>query len=233
MRSLAFLSVVSGLGMLSVGCVPYQTYQQTKADLVKANEANADLVKRYKQAMQKLLAKGEGTGDDGELRALLAKLQRENDDLKKRNALEPGFSQKELDDMKKLGVEPEEGGMSIGEELLFTEGSNRLKPEASRVLDEIAQLLGAKYKDSLVIIEGHTDNQPLLRTKALWRYNIRLAYERAQAVFENFITNGIPERRVVIRAYSFNKPTDPATADTKEGRAKNRRVVVRLGGPPI
>ena len=59
------------MGLAGTGCVSYQTYQQTKSELEKAKEANADLVKKYNQAIQKLMAKEKGSPDQG---ALLAEL---------------------------------------------------------------------------------------------------------------------------------------------------------------
>lgn len=231
--SLASLSRVSMLGAVValVGCVPYQTYNQAKRELDKAREANADLSKKYNEAMMKLLAleKG-GGGSDGAIRAELARLQRENDDLRNRAALQPSYTKEEI---KGLGLEEEEGGLYIKEDLLFAEGSATLKPSALPVLDGIIALHRSKYPDDMIILEGHTDNQPLLRTKELWRFNMRLGYERAHAVFEHFIKNGIKENHMVLRTYSFNKPTDPMSINTKEGRAKNRRVVVRRGGTQI
>jgi len=217
--------------VLVVGCVPYSTYQQTKAELEKAKDANADLVRKYNQAMQKLMGQqNERAPDTSALQAELARLRQENDSLKSRKIVQPEFPPEVS---KRLGLESEEGGLRLGEHLLFNEGSAKLKPEASKLLDEIVALLKSDYAGEVVIIEGHTDNQPLLRTKALWKYNIRLAYERAQAVFEYFIDHGIPESQMVVRAYSFNKPVDPATVNTTEGRAQNRRVVVRRGGTQI
>ena len=214
----------------AVGCVSLQSYNQTKSELEKAKEANADLVKKYNQAMQRLLAKERETGGDADLQAQLLRLQRENDELRKQSVVQPGFTPEEI---KKIGAEAEEGGLRLGEALLFAEGSNKLRPEASGILDGIVELLQTKYRDDMIIIEGHTDNQPLVKTRDVWKFNIRLGYERAQAVFEYFLDHGIPESRVVVRAYSFNKPTDKQDVDSKEARTRNRRVVVRRGGTQI
>lgn len=223
MLSRVMLLSVLGAVFLVAGCVPYQTYKGTKDELERAKSLNADLVRKYNDAMLRLRNAG-GEGTDPGLLAELAALRRENEELKQGKEFTPA----EVASIP--GSENEGGGLRLGEALLFAEGRADFRPGAQTVLDGVVSLLmQPKYRDNMVIIEGHTDNQPLKQTKKLWQHNMRLGYERAQKVFEYFITQGIPESRMVVRAYSFNKPTDPATVDSPAGRAKNRRVVVRLG----
>jgi chemotaxis protein MotB len=216
------------MGLAGTGCVSYQTYQQTKSELEKAKEANADLVKKYNQAIQKLMAKEKGSPDQG---ALLAELRRLQDELANARRATPDF--KESDFAKVAGARPEEGGLQLGEALLFSEGSDRLKPEAQRTLDEVVSLLRTEYPGEMIIIEGHTDNQPLERTKKLYEVNMNLGYFRARAVFNYFLDHGIPEDRMILHSFSFNKPLNPSRASTEDGRRANRRVVIRRGGTKI
>lgn len=223
-RTIALLLVASTT--LVVGCVPYQTYKQTQQELERAKAANIDLTKKYNDVFARLMMGEGGTVDESALQAQLVELQRQNDELRRKNQL-LAFSKK---DAEAAGVPMEGGGLYLGEETLFAEGSAALKTSAYPVLDRIVGILQSDYRDEMVVIEGHTDNQPLDKTKKLWEYNMRLGYSRAQAVFEYFLDHGISESRMKIESYSFNKPTDPATANTKDGRARNRRVVVRRGG---
>lgn len=215
------------------GCVPYQTYRDTEEKLRQAREANRDLSKKYNDLLMQRLRASE-TGDPSqvnELQARLAKLERENEELRKQKAIQPSFTEEEI---RRVGGESEEGGVRLTEDLLFPEGSAALKPTAFRTLDRVVDLLREdKYRDEKIILEGHTDNQPLVVTKERWKYNMRLGYERAHAVFEYLLAHGIPEDRIIIQDYSFNKPTNPADADTKEGRARNRRVVIRRAGTRV
>lgn len=222
----------AGFLLLVFGCVPYQTYRDTEEKLRQARDANQDLTKRYNELVMRKL-RGTETADAGELnelRAKLVRLERENEELRKR-PIQPSFTEEEI---QRAGGEPEEGGLRLSEDLLFAEGSAALKPTAFRTLDRVIDLLRSdKYRDEKIILEGHTDNQPLDKTKERWKYNMRLGYERAHAVFEYLVAHGIPEDRIVIYDYSYNKPTNPADADTKEGRTRNRRVVVRRAGTRI
>ena len=208
----------------SVGCVPYQVYKDTKTKLDQALDVNADLVKKYNDAIQRLAARGDSPGSG----AQLAQLQKENENLRKQIE---GLSL--ANEVKKVpGAELEEGGLRLGEALLFNEGEAKLKPEAHKVLDQIAGIFG-DYPDETFIIEGHTDNQPLVRTKPVWQFNQVLAYNRALEVFKYLVNKGIPEPRMVVYSYSFNKPLNAADQNSEGARSKNRRVVVRRLGTRI
>ena len=213
--------------LLAVGCVPYETYNQTRQDLDKAKELNADLTKKYNQAMQKLLAMEKlGPADHSACNAKYAELQRE---LSSRQvAVTPEFAPKDIAGV--TGAQGEDGGLGLGEDLLFPEGSDTLKPEAFRSLDQVVNILKTTYPDDKVIIEGHTDNQPLVKTRDRWKQNMNLGYNRAWAVFRYFLDHGVPESRMVVTSYSFNKPLDPEKVNSPEGRKQNRRVVFRRGG---
>jgi len=224
-----FLSVslpLSLVCMSSVGCVSYKTWKQTKDALEQAKIANDDLVKKYNQAIQELMKKEKPGGgvDQEEYNTLQTKY---NDLLKTHN---PSFAPEDAPPGASID---KEGGIQLGEDLLFDEGSDRLKPTAYRTLDSMVNVLRGKYPDDTIIIEGHTDNQPLKKTKGLYETNMTLGYKRAYAVFKYFSDHTVPESRMIVHTYSFNKPIDPATADTKDGRRQNRRVVVRRGSTQI
>jgi outer membrane protein OmpA-like peptidoglycan-associated protein len=70
--------------------------------------------------------------------------------------------------------------------------------------------------DLKVEIDGHTDSTG---TAA---YNMMLSEKRAKAVKEFMVTRGIDPKRLTTKGFGITKPA--ASNDTKEGRAKNRRV---------
>lgn len=215
------------LAVVVSGCVPYQTYKLTKDELEKAKEINADLTKKYNQAITRLMAKEQQVS--GVMPADFERLQRENDDL--RRQLDNVKLEFKKGDAERVGGQEEPGGgIALGEALLFAEGQASIKPEGLKVLANLASLLKSDYPREKIIIEGHTDNQPLDKTKERWRYNMILAWNRASAVFEYLVQHGIPEENIKCESYGPNKPLNAATQDSKEGRRQNRRVVVRRGG---
>jgi len=78
-------------------------------------------------------------------------------------------------------------------------------------------------QDSRVIIEGHTDNIP---TGKLHIDNMALSLRRAKAIANILISHGISPDRISVIGYGDTQPID--SNNTEEGRAKNRRVEVKL-----
>lgn len=74
--------------------------------------------------------------------------------------------------------------------------------------------------ESNVEVGGHTDNKGELKL------NTRLSRKRAEFVRDYLTANGLQANRLSAQGYGPNTPI--ASNGTKEGRAKNRRVEVRL-----
>jgi outer membrane protein OmpA-like peptidoglycan-associated protein len=103
----------------------------------------------------------------------------------------------------------------------FKFGKTDLPDEAKARLDEIVNQLKADPKGIYIEIEGHTDN---VGSTAL---NERLGMERAETVKRYlYEQHQIPLHRINVISYGEDKPADKNT--TRDGRAKNRRVVIRV-----
>ncbi len=97
-----------------------------------------------------------------------------------------------------------------------------LKPEGKARLDEFNQQLMGREQDMLLTI-GHTDS---IGTDA---YNDRLSLARAQAVRDYLVSVGIAAQRIKIEGRGEREPV--ADNKTAEGRAKNRRVEIKVIPP--
>ncbi|MBI5099328.1 MAG: OmpA family protein [Nitrospirae bacterium] len=85
----------------------------------------------------------------------------------------------------------------------------------------------AASPDNRVIIQGHTDNLPIKsNTGKRYMDNMELSILRAKAVSQILVDNGISIERISVAGYGDTQPI--ATNDTDEGRAKNRRVEIKL-----
>jgi outer membrane protein OmpA-like peptidoglycan-associated protein len=95
-------------------------------------------------------------------------------------------------------------------------------PEAARArLDEMVNQLKADPKNLFIEIEGHTDNV------GAEDYNTRLGMERAEAVKRYlYEQHQLPLHKMNVISYGEEKPVSPN--NTREGRAQNRRVVVKI-----
>jgi len=113
--------------------------------------------------------------------------------------------------------------IELPEAVLFASGSAKLKKEGIRVLAELGPVL-ASIKGREFQVGGHTDNKPI-RTKR-FPSNWELSGARAIDVAELLIEYGVPGNRISAAAYADTQPTE--TNETKEGRAKNRRIEIAL-----
>ncbi len=103
--------------------------------------------------------------------------------------------------------------------ILFDTGKATLKPASQNDLTEFAKVL-KEYRDTDLVIEGHTDNKGKKAT------NLKLSVARADAVIAFLETQGLPRPRMTGRGYADDVPIGDNTTD--EGRRQNRRVQVQI-----
>jgi len=103
----------------------------------------------------------------------------------------------------------------------FKFGKTTLPSEAKTKIDEMVAHLKQDPKNVFLEIEGHTDN---VGNKMV---NERIGLARAEAVkkylYEQY---QIPLHKMNVISYGSEKPV--SSNKTKEGRAQNRRVVIRV-----
>jgi outer membrane protein OmpA-like peptidoglycan-associated protein len=103
----------------------------------------------------------------------------------------------------------------------FNSGKAVLPDDAKVKLDELVTKLKADPNGAFFEIEGHTD---ALGTKEA---NEKIGLDRAEAVKRYlFEQHQIPLHRMNVISYGPEKPV--AANKTREGRAQNRRVVIRV-----
>src|SRR5207249_10784307 len=103
----------------------------------------------------------------------------------------------------------------------FKFGKTKLPEEDKQRIDAMVQQLKEDPKNVFIEIEGHTDN---VGGKTL---NEKIGLERAHAVqrylYEQY---QIPLHKMNVISYGQEKPVAPNK--TKDGRAQNRRVVIKV-----
>jgi outer membrane protein OmpA-like peptidoglycan-associated protein len=103
----------------------------------------------------------------------------------------------------------------------FKFGQALMPDEAKGEIDQLVQTLKAEPKGAFIEIEGHTDNAG---PKDL---NYRLGLERAENVKRYlYEQHQVPLHKINVISYGEDKPIAPN--NTKDGRAQNRRVVIRV-----
>jgi OOP family OmpA-OmpF porin len=122
------------------------------------------------------------------------------------------------------GAQVDIRGCEIQEEIRlpgvnFESNSDRLLPGAESTLNDAAATLD-KNPEIKVEVAGHTDSDGAAE------YNESLSARRAATVRDYLISRGIAEDRLTTRGYGEAQPI--TGNDTAEGKAANRRVVLRV-----
>lgn len=105
------------------------------------------------------------------------------------------------------------------DEVYFEFAMSDIDPASYPVLDAAISTLRTNDK-TVLFIAGYTDNV------GNYEQNMKLSFKRAESVRKYIVEKGINEDRVVISGYGKNFPKVPN--DSKENRAKNRRIEMKL-----
>jgi outer membrane protein OmpA-like peptidoglycan-associated protein len=103
--------------------------------------------------------------------------------------------------------------------LFFVFGKATISPNSYPALNELAAIL-SEDNSLLLDIEGHTDNVGSDTS------NLKLSQQRAEAAKQYLIKKGIAADRISAIGFGETQPLAPNT--TKEGRAQNRRIVLKI-----
>jgi chemotaxis protein MotB len=104
-------------------------------------------------------------------------------------------------------------------DVLFDSGVATLKQSARGTLDKIADALKGDYSGKALRVEGHTDADPLVRTKAQWQDNRNLSLARALAVTRYLESKGVDGKRIATAGFGEFQPRG-------NDKSKNRRVEI-------
>jgi OOP family OmpA-OmpF porin len=109
--------------------------------------------------------------------------------------------------------------LTIRLEVLFDTNSATIKPESYPELERVVTFMKETSPSASGVVEGHTDSQGADAA------NLSLSQRRADAVQKYLVDHGIAASRLKAQGLGETQPV--ADNATKEGRALNRRVVLR------
>ena len=153
----------------------------------------------------------------------LTEINRKNDSLTLALSNKFKRSLQDLDD-EDINVKVLKGVVfvSLSDKMLFKSGSYVINDNAHQVLGKISKIVN-DYKDYDILIEGHTDNVPIVT--GCVKDNWDLSAMRATAIARFMQTDlGVNPARITAGARSEYVPKD--TNDTAEGRSTNRRTEI-------
>jgi outer membrane protein OmpA-like peptidoglycan-associated protein len=107
----------------------------------------------------------------------------------------------------------------ILEGILFDTDKDVIKKESKPILDRAVEVL-KKYPGVRIEISGHTDSA------GAYEHNVDLSQRRAESVKAYLTEAGVDASRIETRGAGPNEPI--TTNDTKDGRAQNRRIEVKI-----
>ncbi len=101
-------------------------------------------------------------------------------------------------------------------DVLFDAGKATLKASSQSTLNKIAAALKKDYSGKKVFIVGHTDSDPIQKTKGIWDDNLDLSAARARAVHKYLVDQGVSPKLLGMRAF--------ADTDPRGNKSTSRRV---------
>jgi chemotaxis protein MotB len=220
-----FMVLLAATSMLA-SCVSKKKYDEAmtraaaeksalESELATANEENEKL-KSDSEELQKNLNMSKE-----EIQGLSAKIKEGNDQIAAlRGAISSTFQTYDPED---ITVEERNGKLyvTMANSILFDAGRDRLKKESKEMLAEFASIMN-KNTGLRLMIEGHTDDDPVKIHRAKYRDNWGLSVARSLSVVRELSENGVDANRLSASGKGDTQPI--ASNDTDEGKEKNRRT---------
>lgn len=184
---------------------------------------SAQEVEKVQEELQKL---EEQKSDSEMLKDAIETLEQEKMQMSEELAekIEEALEENFLEDKIDVEFNSDYVVLSLNGAFLFDSGQATLKEEAIPVLDKVGVLL-TKYAESVIEIEGHTDSVPL--NGGRYENNDVLSSYRALAVFNYLKANAAIEPGLMKHS-GRGEYIPVADNSTPEGRAKNRRVEIKI-----
>jgi len=109
--------------------------------------------------------------------------------------------------------------------ILFNSGQTKLKKDAAKSLSKVCSVLKKDFPNETIRIEGHTDNDPIKRTKRVYKSNWELSAARASTVLHYLTDNcHLDPKKLYLSGFGEYQPV--ASNKDKIGKKKNRRVEI-------
>ena len=168
-----------------------------------------------------------GENDEEKLKEAMEEMQMEaSQELAEQ--IEEALEEGDIENVVSLNYTSQYVELTIQGSILFDSGKVDIKEDAIPVIDKIGQILET-YAGGTVEIEGHTDNVPM-SGGGKYSNNDELSSGRALSVFNYLVENTNLDPAKLL--HTGRGEYDPiADNSTDEGRARNRRVEIKIYNP--
>ncbi len=111
--------------------------------------------------------------------------------------------------------------IDIPSDFFFASGSSRISHGGESTMGQVMDYIRSNHPRGVLRIEGHSDSDPIRRSRARYHCNRELAFARAHAVEHLLVEKGgFDASRIVCESYGEHRPQDPAN------KSRNRRVEI-------
>ncbi|MBQ9983192.1 MAG: flagellar motor protein MotB [Lachnospiraceae bacterium] len=129
-----------------------------------------------------------------------------------------------IDDRVVMDYNSQYVSLDLNGAILFDAGQAEIRDDVRVFMQKIATIM-SRYKDCIIEIEGHTDNVPISSSR--YESNRVLSTARANEVYKYVMNQAnLIDENIKIAGYGESRPV--ASNETEEGRAKNRRVSIKI-----
>ncbi|MBR4265828.1 MAG: OmpA family protein [Bacteroidales bacterium] len=199
-------------------------HQHTAAEFLKYKSENESMESNYSDLQKRYDAlNSQVGGNQTEINSLKQQLAAKDSVLSSLNSLVSnalkGFSTDEL----KVQVKDGKLYVSLMDKLLFKSASAEVESKGQNAIKKLAKVL-ANNPDCGILVEGHTDNQPI--KNSVYKDNWDLSTARATTVVRLLSEGGLAQKRLTAAGRGEFSPV--ASNSTDAGRAQNRRTEIIL-----
>lgn len=209
----------------SVSILPAGGSSIGEGEMISAGVRQLEFMDSYYNEMANSKAEDSNEQTDGKQSVSEAYKQQELSESEKmaeqiQGALENSY----IDDMVEVEFTAEYVQLNLSGAILFDSGKAELVPEALPIVDKIAKILET-YEKNIIEVEGHTDNVPMHSTR--YENNEVLSMYRALSVAERIRDKADLDPKY-IKFAGRGDYVPVASNSTAEGRARNRRVEIKI-----
>ncbi len=122
---------------------------------------------------------------------------------------------------------------------LFESGSAKLLDRPEALLQEIIQTIKEESTSVSIVVEGHTDDEPISskgKIKKFFESNWELSAVRSASIARKFNLAGFPKNKISSIGFADSRPIAPNRDQNgipiEDNRSSNRRVVIKVAQPP-
>lgn len=207
MRSHRWILAVLISTVVTTGCGPSEKDLKIQDLSAENDQLKTDIAERDRQLNDTLVRENDARETIDELNQEMAALHADREKIK---------------DVEGWVSTPTFDMISISDAVLFASGKAGLSTTGRSRLAQVASAIRSRYADRDIYIFGHTDAQPIRKSK--WKDNWQLGAERSLTVARALSNLGIAREQIIAASCGEYRPI--ASGPGAANQSRNRRVEV-------